>query len=45
MASEEGFDFVFDKSGAVTMLYVNAKYDRSDEVLDILGVEVKNKKD
>lgn len=40
MASEEAFDFVFDKSGEVTMLYVNAKYDRSDEVLDILGIDV-----
>lgn len=39
LAQEEGLDFIFDKSGAVTMLYVNAKYDRSDEVLDLLGIE------
>jgi len=40
LATDEGFDFVFDKSGAVTMLFVNAKYDRSDEVLEILGIDV-----
>ncbi|MBT3301965.1 MAG: OmpH family outer membrane protein [Bacteroidetes bacterium] len=39
LAQNEGIDFVFDKSGAVTMLFVNAKYDRSDEVLEILGIE------
>jgi outer membrane protein len=42
LAQEEGLDFIFDKAGAVTMLYVNAKYDRSDEVLDILGVETES---
>jgi len=45
LASDEGFDFVFDKSGAVTMLYVNAKYDRSDEVLELLGIDVTKKED
>ena len=39
LATDEQLDFVFDKSGAVTMLFVNAKYDRSDEVLEILGIE------
>jgi outer membrane protein len=39
LAQDEAIDFVFDKSGAVTMLFVNAKYDRSDEVLEILGIE------
>jgi len=39
LAKEEGLDFIFDKAGAVTMLYVNAKYDRSDEVLEILGIQ------
>jgi len=34
----KGYDFVFDKSGSVTMLYTNSKYDRSDEVLDYLGI-------
>ena len=44
LAKEESLDFIFDKAGAVTMLYTNAKYDRSDEVLKLLGVDV-NKKD
>jgi outer membrane protein len=39
LAKEEGLDFIFDKSGAVTMLYVNAKFDRSDEVLGLLGIK------
>lgn len=38
LAKEEAMDFVLDKAGAVTMLYTNAKYDRSDEVLEILGI-------
>jgi outer membrane protein len=38
LAKEEDLDFIFDKSGEVTMLYTNAKYDRSDEVLEILGI-------
>ena len=40
LAKEESLDFIFDKAGAVTMLYTNAKYDRSDEVLKMLGVSV-----
>jgi outer membrane protein len=38
LAKEEDMDFIFDKSGAVTMLYSNAKYDRSDEILEMMGV-------
>jgi outer membrane protein len=38
LAKDEGIDFIFDKAGAVTMLYTNAKYDRSEEILEILGV-------
>jgi outer membrane protein len=38
LAKDEGIDFIFDKAGAVTMLYTNAKYDRSDEVLEVLGI-------
>lgn len=40
LAKEQSLDFIFDKSGAVTMLYTNAKYDRSNKVLRMLGVEV-----
>lgn len=37
IATEKRYDFVLDKSGSVTLLYVNAKYDVSDQVLDLLG--------
>ncbi len=38
VAKDNALDFIFDKSGGVTMLYTNAKYDRSDEVLEELGI-------
>ncbi|MCX6350376.1 MAG: OmpH family outer membrane protein [Bacteroidetes bacterium] len=38
VVKENQVDFMFDKAGAVTMLYSNAKYDRSDEVLEKLGI-------
>jgi outer membrane protein len=38
MAEKGGYAIVFDKaSGDVTMLYTNSKYDKSDDVLEILG--------
>ncbi len=37
IANEKRYDFILDKSGSVTLLYVNAKYDVSDQVLDLLG--------
>lgn len=45
LAQDNALDIVFDKSGAVTMLYTNAKYDRSDEVLDIMGITPQNKQE
>ncbi|MFY0674741.1 MAG: OmpH family outer membrane protein [Bacteroidia bacterium] len=38
LAKDNALDFVFDKSGSTTMLFTNSKYDRSDEVLDYLGI-------
>lgn len=38
VAKENGLDFIFDKSGDMVMLVSNPKYDRSDEVLEELGV-------
>lgn len=38
LAKDNALDFVFDKSGSITMLYTNSKHDRSDEVLDYLGI-------
>ena len=37
MASVKGYDFVFDKSNALTMLYANERYDKSDDILKALG--------
>tara|TARA_B110000093_G_C12896845_1_gene378605 strand:- start:63 stop:659 length:597 start_codon:yes stop_codon:yes gene_type:complete len=38
VAKGNGLDFIFDKSGDMLMLVSNSKYDRSDEVLEELGV-------
>ncbi len=38
IAKDEGFDFIFDKSSDMTMLFSNAKYDKSDNILTALGV-------
>lgn len=37
VANEKGYAFILDKSGSATLLYVNAKYDISDQILDLLG--------
>lgn len=44
LAKESALDIILDKAGAVTMMYTNAKYDRSDDVLSILGITVNGKK-
>jgi len=44
LAKESALDIIFDKAGAVTMMYSNAKYDRSDDVLEILGIAKKEEK-
>ena len=38
VAKNNGLDFIFDKSGDMLMLVSNPKYDRSDELLEELGV-------
>ncbi len=38
VAKNNGLDFIFDKSGELLMLVSNSKYDRSDEILEELGV-------
>lgn len=40
LAKESAIDMILDKAGAVTIMYSNAKYDRSDDVLEILGVVI-----
>lgn len=39
IANEKSYSFIFDKSGSATLLYVNAKYDISDLVLESLGYQ------
>ncbi|MDP2176692.1 MAG: OmpH family outer membrane protein [Bacteroidota bacterium] len=38
VAKKNGLDFIFDKSANMNILYSNPKFDRSDDVLDELGV-------
>lgn len=44
VAKQSALDFIFAKSGELIMLYSNARYDKSDEVLTELGVAI-NKTD
>ena len=37
VAQEKNYAFVFDKAASATVLFVNKKYDISDEVLEMLG--------
>ena len=37
LASEKSYDFVFDKSSGVAMLFASPKYDKSDDILKALG--------
>ena len=37
LATEGSYGIIFDKSGALTMLYSNPKLDKSDDVLEKLG--------
>ncbi len=41
VAEKKGIAIIFDKSGAVTLLYTNSKYDMSEEVIQQLGVKKK----
>lgn len=40
IATAKNYAFVFDKAGSLTILYVNPKYDISDDVLDDVGAEL-----
>jgi outer membrane protein len=40
IATDKNYAFVFDKAGSLTILYVNAKFDISDDVLDAVGAEL-----
>jgi outer membrane protein len=38
VATEEGYDYVFDKSGEILLMYTNEKYDLTQKVLEKLKV-------
>lgn len=40
VATEEGYDYVFDKSGEYLFLFAREQYDLSDRVLEELGIDV-----
>lgn len=44
IASSSNYAVIFDKSGALTIMYSNPKYDISDEVLDMLGASQSGRK-
>ena len=37
LATDQSYAVIFDKSSDLTMLYANPKYDKSDDILNILG--------
>lgn len=43
VAERKSYQFIFDKSNGVTMLYADPKYDMSSEVLKELGISASNK--
>ncbi len=43
VAKNNALDFIFDKSANMNILFSNPKYDRSDDVLDELGVTPEEK--
>lgn len=45
IAKQGALDFIFAKGGEMIMLFSNAKYDKSDEVLAELGVAITKNKD
>jgi outer membrane protein len=40
-ARDKGYDIIFDRAGEFTMLYANSRLDKSDEVLEAMGVAKK----
>jgi outer membrane protein len=44
IATNNNYSIIFDKAGALTILYSNPKYDISDEVLDNLGASMTGRK-
>lgn len=45
VARKSGLDFIFEKGGEMVMLYANSKFDKSDEVLEEMGIAPVKDKD
>ena len=45
IAKREDLDFIFDKGGDMIMLFSNARYDKSDDILEELGITPLDEKD
>jgi len=43
ISSMEQFAIIFDKSSALTLIYTNPRYDKSDDVIKRLGYTPTNK--
>ena len=43
-ARDKGYDIIFDRSGDFTMLYANSRLDKSEEVMETMGVARKTTK-
>jgi outer membrane protein len=43
MATDQGYAVIFDKSSDLIMLYTNPKYDKSDDILLMMGYKAGNK--
>ncbi len=38
-SNEKGYDFIFDKGGASGIIFANSRYDKTDDILDELGLK------
>ncbi|NTU50758.1 MAG: OmpH family outer membrane protein [Desulfobulbaceae bacterium] len=45
VAADEGYDFIFDKSGDILLLYTNEEYNLTQKVLDIVKIAVPGSRD
>jgi len=43
LCREKAYDFLFDKSGGLTVMFANPRFDKSDELLEIMGVAAQKK--
>ena len=41
VAEKSGLAFIFDKAGQISLLYANSKYDKSEDVVTLMGYNKK----